>query len=224
MKDPNTNPNIHFESESSTDTSIDNSRSNATKTLEPEASILLPIRDPGSCSSSVKFTKDNTGIDYTNVFLEKGSAQETNSDNLLNVSRSGNELDAEVIEPINVCDKVSKQPRSIIWNYELTCKLIELRNTTYKDRLDASVNNSKKRRNVWYDLGQDLGIKQDPTAISSKYRDLYSIFMTKLKMEERSGSGSVNWKYMKIFEHYLGKEIEQDPPGKLESGGGYHLN
>ena len=74
----------------------------------------------------------------------------------------------------------------------MTCKLIELRNTTYKDRLEALVNNSRKRRNVWYDLGQDLGVKQDPTAISSKYRDLHSTFMTKLKREERSGSGSVN--------------------------------
>ena len=69
-------------------------------------------------------------------------------------------------------------------------------------------------------MGQKLGVKQDPTTISSKYRDLHSIFMTKLKMEERSGSGSVNWKYMKIFEQYLGKDIEQDPPGKLESEGG----
>ena len=65
MKDPKTNHNILFESESSTGTSIDNSISNAPKTLEPEDSILLPIRDPASCSSSVKFTKDNTGIDYT---------------------------------------------------------------------------------------------------------------------------------------------------------------
>ena len=39
-------------------------------------------------------------------------------------------------------------------------------------------------------------------------------------MEERPGSGSGNWKYMKIFDQYLGKDIEQDPPGKLESGGG----
>ena len=109
---------------------------------------------------------------------------------------------------------------SIIWNYELTCKLIEIRNTTYKDRPEASVNNSRKRWNVWFDLGQELGVKQYHTAISSKYRDLHSILMTKLKMGKRSGSGSVNWKYMKIFEKYLGNDIEQDPPGKLESGEG----
>ena len=52
MKDPNTNHNIHFESEPSTGTSIDNSTSNALKTLLPEnkfyclletlASVVLP--------------------------------------------------------------------------------------------------------------------------------------------------------------------------------------
>ena len=48
--------------------------------------------------------------------------------------------------------------------------------------------------------------------------------MTKLKMEERSVFGSVDWKYRKIFELYLGKEIEEDQTEKLESGGDLHLN
>ena len=70
------------------------------------------------------------------------------------MSRSGNELDAEVIDPIDVCDKVSKKTRSIIWNYELTCKLIELRNTIYKDRLEASV--TIQERGGMYDMIWDM--------------------------------------------------------------------
>ena len=106
MNDPNNNHNIHFESEPSTGTSIDNSTSNVPKSLLPENRILLPTRDPGFCSSPAKFPNDDTGKDCTNVFLKKGSVQETNPENSLNVSRSGNELDAEVIEPINVSDEV----------------------------------------------------------------------------------------------------------------------
>ena len=69
----------------------------------------MPTRDPDFCSYPAKFPNVDTGKDCTNVFLKKGSAQETNPENSVNVSRSGNELDAEVIEPINVCEGVSKK-------------------------------------------------------------------------------------------------------------------
>ena len=61
------------------------------------------------------FPNDDTGKDCTNVFLKKESVRVTNPDNSLNASRSGNELDAEVIEPINVCDEASKKKTGLLY-------------------------------------------------------------------------------------------------------------
>ena len=55
--------------------------------------------------------------------------------------------------------------------------------------------------------------------IGDKYRDLLSTYKTKKALSNRSGNGSVNWKYLNVFDEALGGGIEIDRPGKVEAGG-----
>ena len=64
-----------------------------------------------------------------------------------------------------------------------------------------------------------MGIGLEAAVIGDKYRDLLSTYKTKKAMSNRSGNGSVNWKYLDVFDEALGGDIEIDHPGKVETGG-----
>ena len=79
--------------------------------------------------------------------------------------------------------------------------------------------NCDAKNRLFGQIGGEMGIGLEAAMIGDKYRDLLSTYKTKKALSNRSGNGSVNWKYLDIFDEALGGDIEIDHPGKVEVGG-----
>ena len=110
-------------------------------------------------------------------------------------------------------------PSKSIWTNAQTMELIELQNTRFRAIFLLNEKNCSKKTKLWGQIGTILGVEHSSEKIGHKYRDLLSKFNTKKSIENRSGEGSVKWKYMDIFERHLGKDWCLDQPNKLEVGG-----
>ena len=102
----------------------------------------------------------------------------------------------------------------------LTVSLITLRNNErYKALFAQTDKNCGAKNRLFGRIGEEMGIGLEAAVIGDKYRDLLSTYKTKKALSNRSGNGSVNWKYLDIFDEALGGDIEIDHPGKVEAGG-----
>ena len=133
---------------------------------------------------------------------------------------STNTLDKPLISSV-ISIKLSSDssaPSKSIWTNAQTMELIELRNTRFRENVLLNEKNCSKKTKLWGQIGTILGVKHSCEKIGHKYRDLLSKFNTKKRIDNRSGESSVKWKYMYIFERYLGKYWCLYQPNKLDVG------
>ena len=86
----------------------------------------------------------------------------------------------------------------------MTVSLITLRNNKRYEALFAKNDKNCGAKNRLF--GQ-IGIGLEAAVIGDKYRDLLSTYNTKNALSNRSGNGSVNWKYLDIFDKSLGGDM-----------------
>ena len=102
----------------------------------------------------------------------------------------------------------------------MTVSLITLRNNErYKALFAQNDKNCGAKNRLFGQIGEEMGIGLEAAVIGDKYRDLLSTYKTKKALSNRSANGSVNRKYLDIFDKVLGGDVEIYHPEKVEAGG-----
>ena len=96
-------------------------------------------------------------------------------------------------------------------------------NKRYKTLFAQNYKNYGFKNKLFGQIGEEIGIGLEAAVIGDKYRDLLSTYKTKNALFNRSGNGSVNLKYLDIFDEVLGGDIEIDHPGRLKHEEHCHL-
>ena len=88
--------------------------------------------------------------------------------------------------------------RTSVWDFDLTVKLVQLRLGEFDSSFKACGSNVNDRTRSWEDISWFLGIGIKSSEVAKKFRDLNGQYTTKKIIENRSGSGSVNWFHMHV--------------------------